>query len=346
MLERLCKRGTSHRTLRAGGLDGRFGDNPRTYVRPGGGQMSTVRARRDNESRPHRRTTRKSALARQMRSAGRGNAASRTDWSTLPELRHPEPSARSCPMLKVLIVDDQPAVCAALQLLFELHDIPSLIVHGARDALDLIANEDIGVVVQDMNFTQQNTDGEEGTTLFRAIKKLDPDLPTVLLTAWSTLEAAVQLVKEGANDYMAKPWDDRKLVRSVQNLIQMRALKQENTRIQAQGRLARRTLAARYDLRGLIYTSEQMHNVVRLAVTVATSDAPILITGPNGSGKEKLAEIIQANSRRKDRPFVRVNVGALPENLFEAELFGAEAGAYTGANKLRVGRFEAADGGT
>jgi DNA-binding NtrC family response regulator len=89
-----------------------------------------------------------------------------------------------------------------------------------------------------------------------------------------------------------------------------------------------------------------MQEVVRLAVSIAPSDASVLITGPNGSGKEKLAEIIQANSRRRDRPFVRVNVGALPENLFEAELFGAEAGAYTGANKLRLGRFEAAEGGT
>ena len=96
----------------------------------------------------------------------------------------------------------------------------------------------------------------------------------------------------------------------------------------------------------MIYASPQMHEVVRLAVSIAPSDAPVLITGPNGSGKEKMAEIIQANSRRKDRPFVKVNVGALPENLFEAELFGAEAGAYTGATKLRVGRFEAADGGT
>ena len=249
-------------------------------------------------------------------------------------------------MSKVLIVDDQPAVCAALQLLFELNDLPSVVVHGAAQALDLIASDDIGVVVQDMNFTQQNTSGEEGTALFRAIRKLDPDLPTVILTAWSTLETAVQLVKEGANDYMAKPWDDGKLVRSVQNLLQMRALQQENTRIRAQGVLARRTLAARYDLRGLIYASEQMHNVVRLAVTVAPSDAPILITGANGSGKEKLAEIIQANSRRKDGAFVKVNAGALPDQLLEAELFGAEAGAFTGATKLRVGRFEAARGGT
>jgi DNA-binding NtrC family response regulator len=108
----------------------------------------------------------------------------------------------------------------------------------------------------------------------------------------------------------------------------------------------RRTLAARDDLRGLIYASAQMQNVVSLAATVAASDVPVLITGPNGAGKEKVAEIIQANSRRKDRPFIKVNAGALPDQLLEAELFGAEAGAFTGSTKLRVGRFEAAAGGT
>src|SRR5262245_55362020 len=201
--------------------------------------------------------------------------------------------------MKVLIADDQPAVCAALRLLFALQGLPSVVVNRPDEALDLIATEDIGAVVQDMNFAQENTSGEEGIDLFRAIKKLDPDLPIVLLTAWSSLETAVQLVKEGASDYMAKPWDDQKLARTVENLVRMRALQQENTRIRAQRLRMRRTLAARHDLRGLVYASEQMHNVVSLAVTVAGSDAPILITGPNGSGKELLAEIIQVNSRRK-----------------------------------------------
>ena len=248
--------------------------------------------------------------------------------------------------MKVLIADDQPAVCAALQLLFELHGLPSVVVNRPEEALDLIATEDIGAVVQDMNFTQEKTSGEEGVALFRAIKKLDADLPVVLLTAWSSLETAVSLVKEGASDYMAKPWDDDKLARVVKNLVQMRALQQENTRLNAQRSRLRKTLASRYDLRGLVYASEAMQGVVTLACTIAASDAPVLITGPNGSGKEKLAEIVQANSRRKDKPFVKINAGALPDDLLEAELFGAEAGAFTGANKSRIGRFEAAHGGT
>jgi DNA-binding NtrC family response regulator len=109
---------------------------------------------------------------------------------------------------------------------------------------------------------------------------------------------------------------------------------------------SRQELASRHDLAGVVYESDGMHRVVSLAVQVAASDAPILITGPNGAGKEKIAEIVQANSRRKGKPFVRVNAGALPDELLESELFGAEPGAYTGARRLRIGRFEAADGGT
>jgi DNA-binding NtrC family response regulator len=249
-------------------------------------------------------------------------------------------------MLKVLIVDDQPAVRTALETLLEVRGLPAVSVSTPDEALALLATEDIGAVVQDMNFAQSETSGDEGRALFRAIRALDPDMPVLLMTAWSSLERAVELMKEGAADYIAKPWDNEKLVRTVENLVNLRGLRQENIRLRAQGLRSRRALAQKADLRDVIYASPQMHEVVRLAVSIAPSDAPVLITGPNGSGKEKLAEIIEANSRRKGKPFVRVNVGALPENLFEAELFGAEAGAYTGASKLRVGRFEAAAGGT
>jgi DNA-binding NtrC family response regulator len=249
-------------------------------------------------------------------------------------------------MLKVLIVDDQPAVRTALEMLFELNGLPTVSVSAPDEALNQIATEDIGAVVQDMNFAQEETSGAEGARLFRRIRELDPDMPVLLMTAWTSLETAVALIKDGASDYVAKPWDDQKLLRTVQNLVSLRALKQENIRLRAQGARARRALSEKHDLCEMIYASPQLHEAVRLAVSIAPSDAPVLITGPNGSGKEKIAEIIVANSRRRDKPFVRVNVGALPENLFEAELFGAEAGAYTGAAKLRVGRFEAADGGT
>jgi DNA-binding NtrC family response regulator len=248
--------------------------------------------------------------------------------------------------MKVLIVDDQRAICTALEVLFEHYGIETLVAHGPSEVLDLIASEDVGVVVQDMNFTASRTTGEEGVALFRAIRALDGDLPVLLMTAWTSLETVVALVKEGAVDYFAKPWDDHKLVTTVKNLLQLRELGHENTRLRARSRRARQSLAVRHDLCGLVYSSEAMHAVVSLAVSVAPSDAPILITGPNGAGKEKLAEIVQASSRRRDKPFVKVNAGGLPDELLEAELFGAEAGAYTGATKPRIGRFEAAHGGT
>ena len=248
--------------------------------------------------------------------------------------------------MKVLIVDDQRAICTALEVLFEHHRIETVIATGPAEVLDLIAREDIGVVVQDMNFTANQTTGEEGVALFRAMRALDAELPVLLMTAWTSLETVVALIKEGAVDYYAKPWDDHKLITTVRNLLQLRELARENTRLRARSRQARQSLAVRHDLCGLVYSSEVMHAVVALAVSVAPSDAPILITGPNGAGKEKLAEIVQANSRRRDKPFVKVNAGGLPDDLLEAELFGAEVGAFTGATKPRIGRFEAAHGGT
>jgi DNA-binding NtrC family response regulator len=248
--------------------------------------------------------------------------------------------------VKVLIVDDQVAVRESLQVLFELNGLEPLAASTPDEALDLVASDDVGVVVQDMNFTQHDTTGESGVALFRALRSLDADLPIVVLTAFGSFETAVQLVKEGASDYMEKPWDEEKLVRLVQKLLHLRGVEQENGRLRAQSARMRRALAARYDLCGLVYASAQMQNVVSLAATIASSDVPVLITGANGAGKEKLAEIIQANSRRKDRPFVKVNAGALPDQLLEAELFGAEAGAFTGSTRLRIGRFEAAAGGT
>jgi DNA-binding NtrC family response regulator len=250
------------------------------------------------------------------------------------------------PSVKVLIVDDAPAICHALELLFELHGMPTVIAGGPEQALALIASEDVGVVVQDMNFQSDTTSGNEGVALMRAIRKLDPDVPILLMTAFTSLEMAVQLVKEGASDYIAKPWNDDKLVATVKSLMRMRELAQDNLRHVSQASRERRELAERFDLCSLVYSSSQMHQVVSLAVRVAAADVPILITGPNGSGKERLAEIIQKNSRRMRGPFVKVNAGGLPDQLLEAELFGAEAGAFTGATKTRIGRFEEAHKGT
>ena len=248
--------------------------------------------------------------------------------------------------LKVLIVDDQSAVCAALEVLFDVHGIETLTARTPEQALAFIRAEDVGAVIQDMNFHRDATSGEEGEALLRQIRALDPELPVVLMTAFQSLETAVRLVREGASDYIAKPWNDDKLVQTVKNLLRMRELSQENLRLRASKARARADLAQGYDLCGLIYASQALHDVVTLAAKVAPSEAAVLITGPNGSGKERIAQVIQANSRRRAKPFVKVNAGGLPDELLEAELFGAEAGAYTGAKKLRIGRFEEADGGT
>jgi DNA-binding NtrC family response regulator len=249
-------------------------------------------------------------------------------------------------MTKVLIVDDQGAVRTALEVLFQIHGFETLTAQSPEQALSLVANEDVGVVLQDMNFTEDTTSGQEGIALFRELRRVDPDLPVLLMTAWTSLETAVELVKEGAADYIGKPWDDKKLVISVQNLLKLHELRRENVRLKARTERERGEVARANELCGLVYSSSEMHAVVSLSIHVAPSDVPVLITGPNGCGKDRIAQIIQANSRRRDKPFVKVNAGGLPDQLLEAELFGAEAGAFTGATKLRIGRFEAAQGGT
>ncbi len=247
--------------------------------------------------------------------------------------------------LPVLIVDDQPPVIRALGLLFDLHGIEHLEASTPEEAL-AAASRPLGAVIQDMNFAPRETSGDEGVALFHRLREVQPGVPILVMTAWASLETAVELVKEGATDYIEKPWDDDKLVTTVKNLLRMRALELENSRLRSEIGRSRDELAAHFELRGVVYASEAMHRIVELAVNVADSDAPVLITGPNGCGKERIAEIIQANSPRREEPFVRVNIGAIPEELMESELFGAEAGAFTGARKLRVGRFESADGGT
>jgi DNA-binding NtrC family response regulator len=204
----------------------------------------------------------------------------------------------------------------------------------------------VDVVIQDMTFTADTTSGEEGVELFRAIRGQHPDLPVVLLTAWTHLETAVELVKAGAADYLAKPWDDSKLLATVENLLELSESTREVSRTRRERRRRREALQGKYDLDGLVFASDGMARTLELACQVARSDVPVLITGPNGAGKERIAAIVHANSAVKKGPFVAVNCGALPGELIEAELFGAEAGAYTGANKAREGRFELADGGT
>ncbi|WP_063381005.1 sigma-54-dependent transcriptional regulator [Pseudoalteromonas luteoviolacea] len=248
-------------------------------------------------------------------------------------------------MDKILIVDDTQAVLQSLSLLFELHDYEVVVASSPFEAEQVVRYQRVELVIQDMNFTADTTSGEEGKVLFHKLRELSPNLPIILLTAWTELEMAISLVKAGAADYLAKPWDDDKLLVSVANLIALGKASSDSQQLHRQ-QVERENYHADAELAGLIYESVAMQRAVEMALQVAKSDVSVLITGANGSGKEKIAQIIQANSKLANQPFIKVNAGALPDNLIEAELFGAEAGAYTGANKKRVGRFEAADGGT
>ena len=245
----------------------------------------------------------------------------------------------------VLVIDDSEAVRTALDVLLSMHGARVIGADSAAQGMDALAREPVDLVVQDMNFRREATSGEEGVTLFRQIRSQHPELPVILLTAWTHLETAVELVKAGASDYIAKPWDNARLLTTVRNLLDLHAARAENRAMRQRRAATRAELARRFDLRGLVYESDSMHALASTAARVAHAGVPVLISGPNGAGKEIVADIVQANSAVKDGPYVKVNLGALPDTLMEAELFGTEAGAFTGA-KARTGRFEAADGGT
>jgi DNA-binding NtrC family response regulator len=249
-------------------------------------------------------------------------------------------------MPQVLIIDDNRSIATALEVLLSLHDIDSLYAATPDAGLAMLEREPVDLVIQDMNFAADTTSGEEGSALFREIRTRHPDLPVILLTAWTHLDMAVELVKSGAADYVAKPWNDERLATTVKNLLELGEASRTLKRKSLRERQRRRELERQYDLRGMVWQDTATEEVIRVACQVARSDVPVLITGPNGSGKERIAAIIQANSGVKDGPFVTLDCGAIPSELVEAELFGAEAGAYTGAGKSRAGKFEAAHGGT
>lgn len=232
-------------------------------------------------------------------------------------------------MPKILVVDDNSDILDALDLLLHLHQYDVITANNAKDALFAMHHQAIDLVIQDMNFTAEVTSGEEGKSLFYQIKQLAPHTPIILMTAWTQLETAVELVKAGAADYLPKPWDDVKLLEIVSTHCDK--AKPAHKKVTQSS---------------LLYQSPVMVTLMSQANRVAQSDVNVLITGPNGSGKEKLADHLHQHSVRAGGKFLKVNIGALPEDLMEAELFGAEKGAFTGANSQRVGRFEEADGGT
>lgn len=235
-------------------------------------------------------------------------------------------------MSKILVVDDNPDILIALDLLLSLHGYQVMTADNKKQALLIVSHQNIDLVIQDMNFAQGLTSGDEGKSLFLELKSLKSKLPIILITAWTQLETAVELVKLGATDYLQKPWDDIKLLALVKKYSESADTEISDVRIQGENKL--------------LYQSSIMKALISQADKVAKAEVNVLITGANGAGKERLADYIHQQSNRSHHDFIKVNMGALPHELMEAELFGAEKGAFTGANQARKGRFEAADGGT
>ena len=231
-------------------------------------------------------------------------------------------------MKRVLVIDDNPDILDALDLLLSLHDYHVISAATVKDALFALNHQAIDLIIQDMNFSQGTTSGLEGKELFYQIHQLAPKVPVIIITAWGQVETAVELVKAGAVDYLPKPWDDNKLLETIASYTKSSASPKSTVKST------------------LIYKSNAMNQLVAMATKVASSDISVLITGANGCGKEKLADHIHQQSNRANQAFVKVNMGALPSDLMEAELFGAEKGAFTGATSARQGRFETANGGT
>jgi len=247
---------------------------------------------------------------------------------------------------KILVIDDNPDIAHALTILFTINNIDCDHQLTPEAGLTALNNGRYDLVIQDMNFTKDTTSGSEGIELFTEIRQRFDDLPIILMTAWAHLETAVDLVKSGASDYIGKPWDDDKLIVTINNLLELSELQQAQRHSAVKHNKQRQALADKFDLCGMRFQSDAMLDLLKITTQVAHADVSVLITGPNGAGKEKIAEIVQANSSCKAGPFIKVNVGALSQDLMAAELFGAEAGSYTGITKRRIGRFELADNGT
>src|SRR5678816_235124 len=196
----------------------------------------------------------------------------------------------------VLVIDDNRSIAMALEVLLSLHDIDVVSAATPDEGLAALARSSVDLVIQDMNFAADTTSGAEGVALFKRIRERHPDLPVILLTAWTSLDAAVDLVKAGAADYLAKPWDDQRLIASVKNLIELGQANRALAKRLLRERRHKRELEAKFDLRGLVWRDVATERVLQMACQVARSDLPVLITGPNGSGKERIAAIVQANS--------------------------------------------------
>ena len=242
---------------------------------------------------------------------------------------------------RILIADDQPDIVEALRLLLKSEGYKTEAVTSPAAVLKSIEDHDYDVLLMDLNYTRDTTSGEEGLDLLSRIQTLDGSLPVVVMTAWGSVELAVEAIRRGARDFVQKPWENARLLTILKTQIELGRALRKGQRLEAENRLLRDERLPR-----LIAQSPAMHPVLEIISRVGPSEANVLITGENGTGKGVVAQTLHAVSERASKPLVTVNLGGLSEGVFESELFGHVKGAFTDAKTDRVGRFEMAEGGT
>ena len=242
----------------------------------------------------------------------------------------------------ILVIDDDQSVTASLSLLLKQAGYPSRAAASPDEAMAILRTEPCQLVIQDMNFSRR-TSGDEGLALLRAIKSAHPQLPVILITAWGSIPLAVEGMKAGAADFVTKPWTNAQLLHTVETILGLAAAAHQDTNGQQP---TREELDEQHDFGDLLGSDPRLLRILQLIGRVALTDASVLITGESGTGKELIADAIHRNSRRRSRPFVKVNLGGIATTLFESEMFGHVRGAFTDARSDRKGRFEVAHGGT
>ena len=241
----------------------------------------------------------------------------------------------------ILIADDQPDVLEALRFLVKGEGYSAECVNSPGAAIDAVESRDFDAVLMDLNYTRDTTSGQEGLELLNRIQTLDTTLPVIVMTAWGSVELAVEAMRSGARDFIQKPWDNARLSAILKTQIELGRALRKGQRLEDENRALR---AERFPQ--LIAGSAAMRPVLDVISRVGPSDANVLVTGENGTGKGLVAQTLHSVSLRSTRPLVTVNTGGLAEGVFESELFGHVKGAFTDAKSDRVGRFEMADGGT
>jgi DNA-binding NtrC family response regulator len=241
----------------------------------------------------------------------------------------------------ILVADDQRDVREALRLLFKAEGIEAICVDGPRAALDALRGQRFAAALIDLNYTRDTTSGVEGLELLRELKKVDAELPVVVMTAWGTIHVAVEAMRHGAGDFIEKPWDNQRLMSVIRNQFALASSRGEAAKLKRENEILR----ADGD-EDFIAESAAMRGVLAQLDRVAPTDANVLILGENGTGKGVVARRLHARSGRAKQILVKVNMGGIPESVFEAEMFGHVRGAFTDAKSDRIGRFELADGGS